>query len=431
MGKGKGLYEKRQRLIPRGVYNTNPIFIDRAEGALVWDVDGNEYIDFAGSIGSLNVGHTNPVVKEAIKAQAERFIHSCFHTIMHEPYLKVVEKLLELYPGDFSKKGFLVNSGAEAVENAVKIARHFTGRSSIVVFEHAFHGRTLLTLAMTSKVVPYKRGFGPFPSEIYRAPFPYCYRCPQGQTPATCGIKCADTLEDFFKMHVDPEDVAAVVIEPVVGEGGFIVPPVEYMRRLREITRKYGILLVSDEVQAGFCRTGKFFAIENFGVVPDIITIAKSLAGGLPLAAVLGRTEIMDHPQVGGLGGTFGGNPISCAAAIAAIDYAMENDLCRRAREIGSIVIARFKRWKEIFPFVGDVRGLGAMVAFEVVKPGTKDPWKEATSFIVEQSWKKGVLLISAGVFSNVIRVLMPLTIQEALVEKGLSIMEEVLKEVR
>lgn len=431
MGKGKELYKKRQKLIPRGVYNINPIFIDKAEGALVWDVDGNEYIDFSASIGSLNVGHTNSEVKEAIKSQAEKFIHSCFHTIMHESYLEVVEKLLELYPGDFSKKGFLVNSGAEAVENAVKIARHFTSRSSIVVFEHAFHGRTLLTLAMTSKVVPYKRGFGPFPSGIYRVPFPYCYRCPLGLEPTTCGIKCADYLEDFFKMHVDPEDVAAIVIEPVVGEGGFIVPPVKYMKRLREITRKYGILLVSDEVQAGFCRTGRFFAIEHFGVVPDIITIAKSLAGGLPLAAVLGRAEVMDHPQVGGLGGTFGGNPLSCASAIAAIDYALENDLCRKAREIGTIVIERFKLWKETFPFVGDVRGLGAMVAFEVVKPESREPWKEATSFIVERSWKKGVLLISAGVFSNVIRVLMPLTIQKDLIEKGLSIIEDVLREVK
>ncbi len=424
------LLRKRDRLIPRGVYNTNPVFIERAEGAIVWGKDGKRYIDFAGAIGSLNVGHTNPEVKEAVKAQAEKFLGSCFHTAMHEPYLQVVEKLVSLFPGDFPKKGFLVNSGAEAVENAVKIARHYTSRPGIVVFEHAFHGRTLLTLAMTSKVVPYKKGFGPFPSEIYRLPYPYCYRCPFSSNYPDCNIKCASYIEEFFITHVDPEEVAAVVIEPVIGEGGFIVPPREYMVKLREITEKYGILLVADEVQSGFCRTGKFFAIENFGVVPDIITIAKSIAGGLPLAAVLGRAEVMDHPQVGGLGGTFGGNPVSCAAAVAAIEFALRENLCERAKSLGEKVLSRFRSWKERFPFVGDVRGLGAMVAFEVVRPGTKEPWKEATSRIVEEAYRRGLLLISAGVFSNVIRVLMPLVIGDGELEEGLSILERAMEEV-
>ena len=424
------LLRKRDRLIPRGVYNTNPVFIERAEGAIVWGKDGKRFIDFAGAIGSLNVGHTNPEVKEAVKAQAEKFLGSCFHTAMHEPYLQVVEKLVSLFPGDFPKKGFLVNSGAEAVENAVKIARHYTSRPGIVVFEHAFHGRTLLTLAMTSKVVPYKKGFGPFPSEIYRLPYPYCYRCPFSSNYPDCNIKCASYIEEFFITHVDPEEVAAVVIEPVIGEGGFIVPPREYMVKLREITEKYGILLVADEVQSGFCRTGKFFAIENFGVVPDIITIAKSIAGGLPLAAVVGRAEIMDHPQVGGLGGTFGGNPVSCAAAVAAIEFALRENLCERAKLLGEKVLSRFRSWKERFPFVGDVRGLGAMVAFEVVRPGTKEPWKEATSRIVEEAYRRGLLLISAGVFSNVIRVLMPLVIGDGELEEGLSILERAMEEV-
>ncbi len=424
------LLRKRDRLIPRGVYNTNPVFIERAEGAIVWGKDGKRFIDFAGAIGSLNVGHTNPEVKEAVKTQAEKFLGSCFHTAMHEPYLRVVEKLVSLFPGDFPKKGFLVNSGAEAVENAVKIARHYTSRPGIVVFEHAFHGRTLLTLAMTSKVVPYKKGFGPFPSEIYRLPYPYCYRCPFSSNYPDCNIKCASYIEEFFITHVDPEEVAAVVIEPVIGEGGFIVPPREYMVKLREITEKYGILLVADEVQSGFCRTGKFFAIENFGVVPDIITIAKSIAGGLPLAAVLGRAEVMDHPQVGGLGGTFGGNPVSCAAAVAAIEFALRENLCERAKSLGEKVLSRFRSWKERFPFVGDVRGLGAMVAFEVVRPGTKEPWKEATSRIVEEAYRRGLLLISAGVFSNVIRVLMPLVIGDGELEEGLSILERAMEEV-
>ncbi len=424
------LLRKRDRLIPRGVYNTNPVFIERAEGAIVWGKDGKRFIDFAGAIGSLNVGHTNPEVKEAVKTQAEKFLGSCFHTAMHEPYLRVVEKLVSLFPGDFPKKGFLVNSGAEAVENAVKIARHYTSRPGIVVFEHAFHGRTLLTLAMTSKVVPYKKGFGPFPSEIYRLPYPYCYRCPFSSNYPDCNIKCASYIEEFFITHVDPEEVAAVVIEPVIGEGGFIVPPREYMVKLREITEKYGILLVADEVQSGFCRTGKFFAIENFGVVPDIITIAKSIAGGLPLAAVVGRAEVMDHPQVGGLGGTFGGNPVSCAAAVAAIEFALRENLCERAKSLGEKVLSRFRSWKERFPFVGDVRGLGAMVAFEVVRPGTKEPWKEATSRIVEEAYRRGLLLISAGVFSNVIRVLMPLVIGDGELEEGLSILERAMEEV-
>jgi len=424
------LLEKKNRLIPRGVYNTNSVFVERAEGALIWGKDGRRYIDFAGAIGSLNVGHSNPRVVEAVKRQAEKFVGSCFHTAMHEPYLQVVEKLLSLYPGDFPKKGFLVNSGAEAVENAVKIARHFTSRPNILVFEHAFHGRTLLTLAMTSKVMPYKKGFGPFPTGIYRLPYPYCYRCPFSLSYSDCGLRCASYIEDFFVTHVDPQEVAAVVIEPVIGEGGFVIPPREYMVKLREITEKYGILLVADEVQAGFCRTGKFFSIENFGVVPDIITIAKSMAGGLPLAAVLGRAEVMDHPQVGGLGGTFGGNPVSCAAAVAAIDFALEENLCERAVEIGDKVLKRFSAWKERFPFVGDVRGLGAMAAFEVVKVGSKDPDKETTSRIVQMAYERGLLLISAGVYSNVIRVLMPLVIREEELEEGLSILEEVLEEV-
>ncbi len=424
------LFRKRQRLIPRGVYNTNPVFVERAEGAIVWAKDGRRYIDFAGAIGSLNVGHGNPSVRRAVQEQAERFMGGCFHTAMHEPYLQVVERLLELYPGDFPKKGFLVNSGAEAVENAVKIARHYTSRPAVVVFEHAFHGRTLLTLAMTSKVVPYKKGFGPFPAEIYRLPYPYCYRCPFSLSHPHCHLRCASYIEEFFITHVDPEEVAAVVIEPVIGEGGFIVPPAEYMVELRRITEKYGILLVADEVQAGFCRTGKFYSIENFGVVPDIITIAKSIAGGLPLAAVLGRAEVMDHPQVGGLGGTFGGNPLSCAAAVAAIDFALEKNLCSRALDIGAKVMDRFKEWKKRFPFVGDVRGLGAMVAFEVVKPGGKEPWKEATSKIVQESYRQGLLLISAGVFSNVIRVLMPLVIRDEELEEGLSILERAMEAV-
>ncbi len=424
------LLEKRERLIPRGVYNTNPVFVEKAEGAIIWGKDGRRYIDFAGAIGSLNVGHSNPKVVDAIKKQADKFVGSCFHTSMHEPYLEVVERLLSLYPGSFPKKGFLVNSGAEAVENAVKIARHYTGRGAIVVFEHAFHGRTLLTLAMTSKVVPYKAGFGPFPPEIYRLPYPYCYRCPFSLSYPECGLRCASYIEEFFITHVRPQEVAAVVIEPVIGEGGFIIPPREYMIKLREITEKYGILLVADEVQAGFCRTGKFFAVENFGVVPDIITIAKSIAGGLPLAAVLGRAEVMDHPQVGGLGGTFGGNPVSCAAAVAAIDFALEENLCGKALGIGEKVKARFLKWKEKFSFVGDVRALGAMAAFEVVKPASKEPDKETTSRIVQLAYERGLLLISAGVYSNVIRVLMPLVIGDEELEEGLAILEDVMEEI-
>ena len=428
----RALLERRQRAVPRGPFNVAPIFVKSARGAQVEDVDGNTYVDFAGGLGCLNVGSCANAVVDAVREQAESFTHTCFHVSMHEPYIELAERLNNLTPGEFPKKTFFANSGAEAVENAVKIARSFTGRQAILAFEDAFHGRTLLAMTLTSKVKPYKFGFGPFAPEVYRLPYAYCYRCPYGAEYPTCEIRCAaGELENFFKRHTASENVAAVIVEPVLGEGGFVVPPVEFLTELQQVCRAHGILLIADEVQTGLGRTGTLFACEQFGLEPDILITAKSLGGGLPISSITGRAEIMDHPMVGGLGGTFGGNPLACRTALAVLDLIERENLRERAVEIGEKVLKRFRGFQQKYQIIGDVRGMGAMCALELVKSReTKEPAKEATESFTASALRRGLIIITAGTFGNVIRTLMPLVITDEELEFGLNVIELTLAEI-
>jgi 4-aminobutyrate aminotransferase/(S)-3-amino-2-methylpropionate transaminase len=416
---------RRNAAVARGVSHATPIFAARAEGVVVEDVDGNRYLDFAGGIGCTNVGHRAPRVVAAIREQVEAFLHTCFSVAPYGKYIELAEKLNSLVPGNFPKKTLLVNTGAEAVENAVKIARCYTHRPAIICFEDAFHGRTMLTMSLTSKTHPYKAGFEPFATDIYRIPYAYCYRCSYSLEYPSCNAFCAHHLEDTFKRVVAAEAVAAVVVEPVLGEGGFVAPPREFFTVLQEICKRRNILFIADEVQTGFCRTGAMFASERYGIQPDILIAAKSIAGGLPLAAVIGRAEIMDAPGVGGLGGTFGGNPVSCAAALAAIETMEHENLSVRAEKIGERFQKRAREWKERWPVIGDVRGLGAMRAIELVRPGdTREPAKEETEQIIRYCYERGLLLLSAGSYGNVLRVLVPLVITDQQFDEGLAIME-------
>ena len=424
------LWDRRLRLLPRGIFSYHPIFIQRGQGALLEDVDGNVLIDFAGGLGCLNAGQSPKDVVKAVHEQAGRFLSFCVHVAMHEPYLAVIEKLLEYLPGDAPKKGMLVNSGAEAVENAVKLARAYTKRQAIITFENAFHGRTLMALALTSKTGTYKAGFGPFPAEVYRIPYAYCYRCPLGIEYPACDIACAGLLREAFETQVAPGDVAALIVEPVQGEGGFIVPPAEYLPKLESICREHGILFIVDEVQTGFARTGAMFAFGPLGLKPDLVVVSKALAGGLPLSAVLGRADIMDSPQVGGLGGTFGGNPVCCAAALRVLDTIERDNLCHRAFQIGSRIRTRAAEWQKELATIGDIRSRGAMVGIEFVENQTsKTP---ATAYVLRlktECLRRGLMLISAGTYSQVIRFLVPLVIDDRTLQQGLDIIEGVLME--
>ncbi|PYT37095.1 MAG: 4-aminobutyrate--2-oxoglutarate transaminase [Acidobacteria bacterium] len=419
------LQRARQAAVPRGPYNITPVFIARGEGALLEDVDGNRFIDFAGGIGVLNTGHAPKNVVRAIQQQAEKYLHSCFHVTMNEPYVRLAETMNRITPGSFPKKTFFANSGAEGVENAVKVARNFTRRQAILCFEDAFHGRTLLAMSLTSKVHPYKDHFGPYAPEIHRMPFSYCYRCPWGKRYPGCNIECATFLEDFFKRYVDPQTVAALIVEPVMGEGGFIMPPQEYYPILVAICRKHDVLVIADEVQTGFGRTGRMWASEHWGIEPDILVASKSIAAGLPLASVTGRAEIMDAPMEGSLGGTFGGNPLACAAALAVIETIEKQDLAGRAAKIGEKVRDRFEAlWKRC-PSVGNVRGVGAMRAIEFVKDrATKEPARELVNRVVRLCYERGLIVLGAGTYGNVIRTLMPLVITEDQLEEGLEVLE-------
>jgi 4-aminobutyrate aminotransferase/(S)-3-amino-2-methylpropionate transaminase len=429
--RSRELMRRREAAVPRGPASALPVFVHEAHGAVLTDVDGNRLLDFAGGIGCLNVGHTSPAVVRAATAQLGRLTHGCFHVTPYEAYVALAERLNRLVPGSFPKKTLFTNSGAEAVENAVKIARAATGRPAVLAFEDGFHGRTLLALSLTSKVHPYKAGFGPFAPEIYRAPYGYCYRCAYNLTYPACGLHCVEALEDVFKRYVEAEKVAAVVVEPVLGEGGFVVPPADWLPRLRELTTRHGILLVADEVQTGFGRTGKLFAVEHSGVVPDILVAAKSIAGGLPLSSITGRAEVMDAPGVGGLGGTFGGNPVSLAAAHAVLDEMEEGPLLARAEAIGRRVGARAARWKERFSLVGDARGIGAMWGIELVKDhATRSPAREETSAVAKACYERGLVTITAGTFGNVIRTLMPLVLGDEELEEGLDVLESALLSV-
>ena len=427
--KSVALSERRDAAVPRGLSHGTPIYVSRAEDAILEDVDGNRYIDFAGGIGCLNVGHRQEPVVSAIQEQLNRFLHTCVQVTPYEGYVRLAERMNQVTPGRFPKKTLFVNSGAEAVENAVKIARAHTGRSGIVAFEDAFHGRTMMTLALTSKTHPYKAGFAPFPGDVYRIPYAYCYRCSYSLTYPSCKVFCARHLEDTFKRVVASEDVAAVIAEPVLGEGGFVVPPAEFFSTLIEICHKHGVLFIADEVQSGFGRTGKLFASEHYGIEPDIIVSAKSLGGGLPLGAITGRAEIMDAPGPGGLGGTFAGNPLSCAAALAVLDIFEHANLLERANEIGVAFQKRAKEWQRRWPMIGDVRGLGGMQAIELVKsPEKREPAPEETKQIIQYCYKHGLITLSAGSYSNVIRILMPLVITPEQIEEGLDVLESALE---
>lgn len=425
------LTRERDQHVPRAVFQVTPIFTARAHGAVLEDVDGNHFLDFAGGLGALNAGHTLPAAVEAVKNQAEKFLHTCFHVTMHKPYVDLARKLNAMTPGNHAKKTLLVNSGAEAVENAVKIARYFTKRPAIVTFEHGYHGRTLLTMSLTSKVMPYKKDFGPFAPEIYRLPFPYLYRRPASMSEAEFIDASLDHTREFFKTHVAPQSVAAVICELVAGEGGFVVMPPAYVKGLTQICREHGILMIIDEVQTGFGRTGLMFASEHYNLVPDLITMAKSLGGGLPIAAVTGRADIMESVHVGGLGGTYGGNPVCCAAALANLQEIESSHLRARSRQIGAHILKRLSPLQRKHKSIGDVRGLGAMIGIELVKSRkTREADPELTAKIVKLSAERGLIILSAGVYSNVIRTLMPLCITEAQVDEGMDVLASVLREL-
>ena len=418
--------ELRGKVIPQGQGSVTPYYVERAKGAVIYDIEGREFIDFAGGIGVMNVGHSHPRVVEAIKDQAERFTHTCFMVVPYPALVELAERLCSLTPGTFPKKALFINSGAEAVENAVKIARYYTKRSAVIAFENGFHGRTLLTMSLTSKVKPYKLGFGPFAPEVYRMPYAYCYRCPLGLRYPKCEVACADYLQEFFVTHVAAESTAALVVEPITGEGGFITPPPEYFPKLSKICQEKGIVFIGDEIQTGMGRTGKMFALEHWQVEPDLTIVAKSLAAGLPLSAVVGKAEIMDSPHIGGLGGTYGGNPVCCRAALAVLDIFAEEDLLKKARVLGDKVRQRFDVWQGQFELIGEVRGLGPMLALELVKDReTKEPATDEAKGLVEFCHQRGLILLACGNFGNVIRTLMPLVIEDEQLERGLAIMEE------
>src|SRR5437879_3585157 len=427
--KSCALSKRREAAVPRGLSHATPVYVAGAQDAWLEDVDGNRFLDFAGGIGCINTGHRNEVVISAIQSQLATFLHTCSQVTPYESYVRLSERLNQITPGKFPKKTLLLNTGAEAVENAVKIARAHTGRSGVIAFEDAFHGRTMMALALTSKTHPYKTGFAPFPSDVYRIPYAYCYRCSYSLTYPSCDLFCARHLEDTFKRVVASEDVAAVIAEPVLGEGGFVIPPKDFFRVLMEICHKHGVLFIADEVQSGFGRTGALFASEHYGIEPDILVTAKSLGGGLPLAAVTGRAEIMDAPGPGGLGGTFAGNPLSCAAALAVLDLFEKENLLSRANELGNRFQKRAREWQERWPMIGDVRGLGGMRAIELVQSTEKrEPAAEEIKQIVQYCYEHGLIVLSAGSYSNVIRVLVPLVATDAQMDEGLDVLEAALK---
>ncbi|WP_257351767.1 4-aminobutyrate--2-oxoglutarate transaminase [Pseudalkalibacillus decolorationis] len=429
--KSQDLLERRKRAVPKGISNGCAAFVKKAEGALVEDIDGNTFIDFAGAIGTVNVGHSHPEVVKVIQEQAENFIHTGFNVMMYESYIELAEKLIELAPGDFPKQAALFNSGAEAVENAVKIARKYTKRQGVISFTRGFHGRTLMTMSMTSKVKPYKYEFGPFAPEVYKAPYPYVYRRPEGMSEEQYSAFIIEQFEQFLLTEVAPETIAAVVMEPVQGEGGFIVPDKAFVQRVYEICKENGIVFVADEIQTGFSRTGSYFAIEHFGVAPDLMTISKSMGAGVPISGVIGREEIMSVSEPGELGGTYSGSPLGCRAALAVLEIIEKENLNERAQVLGQKVIEKFQQLADRFEQVDGIRGLGAMCALEIVKDKeSKTPDKETVGKIVKEATSRGLLLLSAGVFGNVIRILMPLTITYEQLEEGLTILEESMETV-
>jgi len=411
------LAELRTKYVPRGITSAHPITADHARGSELWDVSGKRYIDFAGGIGVMNVGHSHPRVMKAVHEQLDKATHTSFQVVHYESYLKLAQRLCEVTPISGAKKAIFFSTGAEAIENAVKIARAATGRQAVISFRGAFHGRTLLALSLTGSVHPYKQNFGPYAAEVYQTPFPYSYR---GWTTEAA---LAD-LDNLLDSEVSPGRVAAIVIEPVLGEGGFVPAPLDFMRKLRELCDRHGMLLIADEIQTGFGRTGKFFAVEHSGVEPDLMTVAKSLAAGFPLSGVVGKADVMDAPDPGGLGGTYGGNPVACAAALAVMDVMKDEKLPERAARIGSIVEERMRTWAQDHEVIGEVRGLGAMVGMELVRDRrTKEPADTETAKVLAGARERGLIILRCGVHHNVVRTLMPLNIPDDQLEEGLDIL--------
>jgi 4-aminobutyrate aminotransferase / (S)-3-amino-2-methylpropionate transaminase / 5-aminovalerate transaminase len=413
------LHQRRTRAVADAVRSNPPVYIAEADGAVLVDVDGNTLIDLGSGIAVVGVGHAQPAVVDAVRAQVGRFSHTCFMVTPYEAYVAVCEELNALTPGDHDKKSALFNSGAEAVENAVKVARYVTGRQAVVVFDHAYHGRTNLTMALTAKSMPYKHGFGPFAPEVYRVPMSYPLRDPAGMS----GEQAARRALELVETQVGSEAVACVVVEPIQGEGGFVVPAPGFLPTLRQWCTDHGVLFVADEVQTGFCRTGQWFACEDEGIIPDLVATAKGIAAGLPLAGVTGRSELMDAVHGGGLGGTYGGNPVSCASALAAIDTMRRLDLAAAARRIGEVVLGRLRALAEEHAGIADVRGRGAMCALELVRPGTLEPDPAAAAAIARSCHAEGVVVLTCGTFGNVVRLLPPLVIDDDLLADGLDVL--------
>ena len=418
------LMARRRAAIPRGVGHSHEVFIARGDNAEVWDVEGKRYIDFAGGIAVLNTGHCRPEIMQAVKAQIDLYTHTCFQVLAYEPYVELAERINALAPGNFAKKTMFLTTGAEAVENAIKIARSYTKRSAVIAFTSGYHGRTLLTLGLTGKVAPYKTGFGPFPAEIFHAQFPN----------AAHGVSVDDAImsvESILKNDVEATRVAAIIVEPVQGEGGFNVAPFDFLQRLRALCDQHGILMIADEIQTGAGRTGTWFAMEQSGVAPDMITMAKSMAGGYPLSGVVGRAEVMDAPAAGGLGGTYAGSPIACAAALAVLDVFAKENLLERSRTLGAHLMSRLKTMAGKYPCVADVRGMGAMVAIELCKDGdAHQPDAEMAKALAAQATQRGLILLTCGTYGNVVRILVPLTASDAIVDEGLAIIEACLAAV-
>ncbi len=422
--KSRALLARRAGAVAGGLGKATEVVVERGEGALVHDVDGNTFIDFAGGIGMLAVGHSPRGVVSALAAQAERLIHVCALVATYEPYVRLCEVLNEITPGAFAKKTLLANSGAESVENAVKLARRYTGRPAVIAFEGAYHGRTLLTLSLTSKYGLFKKGFGPFAPEIYRLPVPNLYRTPDGMSEEQYVDWSVRQLENAFVAQVDPSAVAAIIIEAVQGEAGFIPVPHRFLRRIRELCDQHGIVMIADEVQSGFGRTGKLFAIEHSGIAPDLLTTAKSLGAGMPISAVTGRADIMDSAHLGGIGGTYGGSPVACAAALAAVEMIRRPGFLPRAERIGEIMREAMEGWKARWPLVGDVRGQGAMRLAELVRDRkTKEPAPEETLAVIKHAVGRGLMVIRAGLYSNCVRLLPPLVISDEQLREGLDVL--------
>ena len=424
MASNTDLHRRRGAAVARGVSNSTSIYVQRAQNAELWDVEGRRYIDFASGIAVLNTGHVHPRVVAAMQQQLTQFTHTCFQVTPYEGYVELCERLNALAPGTTPKKSILFSTGAEAIENALKIARYHTKRSGVIAFQGAFHGRTIATMSLTGKVGPYKAGFGSMLPEVFHVPFPCAYHAVSPQ-------QSIAAIEQLFKADIEPGRVAAIIIEPVQGEGGFYIAPPDFLRSLRALCDTHGIVLVADEIQSGFARTGRMFAFEHSGVEPDLMTVAKSIAGGVPLSGVVGKATIMDAPPAGGLGGTYAGSPLACAAALAVLDVMEEEQLCERARVLGALIMTRLKAMQAKSPAIGEVRGLGSMIAMELVKNRRADqPDADLTRALVQAAAARGLVILSCGVYGNVIRLLAPLTISEALLNEGLDVLEAALADV-